>query len=219
MIHLDKTKLKDELLGDKNLIDLYKSSRIIPFSQKNKKIVCCLGVISLFSSIGITSIELFEHIESLSSSLLGTIATITGFLIAGYTIFCSVMSPKLSLLLFALGKVEHNMSELKKTHLNLIRVFIYCLFFLILLILISAFSGTNNLFYIIVSNFFKNHETIFYLTNYITFNIIVIYSLFLIIQLGVFIFNIYHAIMTALVAYPELDKIDLDTSTKKHNPP
>ncbi|NHB58906.1 hypothetical protein G9F32_12890 [Acinetobacter sp. 194] len=218
MINLDKQKLKEELLNEKNLIDVYKTSRVLPFSKQNKKIVLIFSVVSLILSTTITSEELFQSITSLSSSLIGTVVTLTGFLIAGYTIFCSVMSPKLSILLFNFGKIEHDLSELKRTHLKLIRVFIYCLFYTSILLIINAFSGTSNLIFKFTEFIFEDASLIFHFTNYLIFNFIIIFFIFLIVQLGAFIFNIYHAIMTAIVAYPELDKFKISNNSKKENP-
>ncbi|WP_166170340.1 hypothetical protein [Acinetobacter sp. SA01] len=216
---VNKKKLKDELLKEKHLFNVYFSARAIPFSKKNKILLIVFAFLSLFLSYGIPSNELYEKIFTLSSSLIGTVVTVTGFLIAGYTIFCSVVSPKLSILLFSFGKTEHGLSELKRAHLSLIRVFIYCLFYTSVLVTISAFSGTHNFIYFHIESSFSFSKNLFYIINYLTFNFILIFFFFLVIQLGSFIYNIYHTIMMTIVAYPDLYKFKIGEPSDKENPP
>lgn len=148
---MDAKQLKEmhtELLkSEKNIFQLYLSSRKIPFSKTNKRVLLVCIVISIFISIGMPLEDLFIKIGSLSSVLLGTVVTVTGFLIAGYAIFCSVTAPKLSILMYLNGSKKYGFSNLKYTHLIFIRVFIYYLFYTITIVLISAFSGYKGFFF------------------------------------------------------------------------
>lgn len=71
------------LKSEKNIFQLYLSSRKIPFSKANKQILIGCLVVSVFISLGMPLEDLFKKIEALSIVLLGTVATVTGFLIAG----------------------------------------------------------------------------------------------------------------------------------------
>lgn len=215
---VDKKDLANELLKEKHLLNVYLSARAIPFSRKNIIILLVFSFFSLLFSYGISSNELFEKINTLSSILISTIITITGFLIAGYTIFCSVVSPKLSILLFSLGKKRNGLSELKRAHLSLIRVFIYCLFYTLILVIISAFSGTHNFIFCYIENSFNFSKNLFHIVNYFIFNFILIFFFFLMIQLGSFIYNIYHTIMMTIVAYPDLYKFKIGEEFEKKDP-
>lgn len=215
---VDKKNLAKELLKEKHLLNVYLSARAIPFSRKNIIILLIFSIISLLFSYGISSNELFEKINTLSSLLIATIITVTGFLIAGYTIFCSVVSPKLSILLFSIGKTKNGLSELKRAHLSLIRVFIYCLFYTLTLVIISAFSGTHNFIFHYIENSWNFSTTIFHVINYFIFNFILIFFFFLMIQLGSFIYNIYHTIMMTIVAFPDLYKFKIGEDPEIKDP-
>ena len=81
--------------------------------------------------------------------------------------------------------------------------------------LVAAFSGYKGAVfkYIIDNN--ECNELIFKIINVFVFNWIVIGFLFLLLQLGSFIFNIYHSIMTAIASYPYLDNFDVTFKSKK----
>lgn len=203
------------LKSEKNIFQLYLSSRKIPFSKANKQILIGCLVVSVFISLGMPLEDLFKKIEALSIVLLGTVATVTGFLIAGYAIFCSVTAPKLSILMYLNGAKKYGFSNLKYTHLIFIRVFIYYLFYAISIVLVTAFSGYKGYFFDLIIDTFECNHLIFKAINVLVFNWVVVGFLFLLLQLGSFIFNIYHSIMTAITSYPYLDNFDVTFKSKK----
>lgn len=205
-----KEMRKELLESDTNIFHLYKVSRVIPFSPTNKLSIVLISVLSLIISLGINQEQVIEKINNFSPIILGCVATITGFLIAGYTVFCSVTEPKLSVLLHLAGKREYGISKLKITHLKFIRVFIYYIFYVVSLIFIIAFSGENKILYIIFDEKSNYINYFFKIVNLLVFNWIIIFFIFLLIQLGAFVFNIYHSIMTAICAYPYTSKINFD---------
>lgn len=216
---MDAKQLKEmhiELLkSEKNIFQLYLSSRKIPFSKTNKGILIVSLIISLMISVGMPLEDLFKKIESLSFLLIGTVATVTGFLIAGYAIFCSVTAPKLSILMYSKGAKKYGFSNLKYTHLIFIRVFIYYLFYTITIVLIAAFSGYKGYFFKFIIDNFECNQLIFKSINVFVFNWIVVFFIFLLLQLGSFIFNIYHSIMTSIASFPYLDNFDIRFNPKK----
>lgn len=215
---MDANKIKQmsqELLkSDTNIFQLYKLSRVIPFSKENKISTSIFFALSFIVSLGIEPEKVVEKIQNFSPVILGCVATITGFLIAGYTVFCSVTEPKLSVLLHLSGEREYDISKLKVTHLKFIRVFIYYIIFSISLVFIIAFSGENKILYIFFEESLFNFDLFFNIINLIVFNWIIVFFLFLLIQLGAFVFNIYHSVMTSVCAYPYTSKIDFN---KKNN--
>ena len=121
----------------------------------------------------------------------------------------------MSVLLHLSGTREYGISKLKITHLKFIRVFIYYIIYAISLVFIIAFSGENKILYILFDESMFNFELFFKIINLIIFNWIVVFFLFLLIQLGAFVFNIYHSVMTSVCAFPYTSKIDLNK--KKNN--
>ena len=67
---MDANKIKqmnEELLkSDTNIFQLYKVSRVIPFSKENKISIALLFSLSFITSLGVSSNQIVEKIGSLS---------------------------------------------------------------------------------------------------------------------------------------------------------
>ncbi|MCU4481807.1 hypothetical protein [Acinetobacter ursingii] len=81
-----------EILQEKNLREIYKKSKTIPISNFNTYFPITLGAILFFIlQISDVSIEVsYDKINELSSFLFSSIFSTLGFLVAGYTIFCTI---------------------------------------------------------------------------------------------------------------------------------
>ena len=187
----------NELLDEKNLFDVYLTSRKIPFSNTNIFLLTIFSIISLSLSLGITSSELAEMIPTISASLISVILTVLGFLIAGYAIFCSVMNHTLSIEIYNSNTKPFGFSQLKYSHLLFMRVFFYYLLYTIFLTFIIFFSKSKILEPLITSKI-ENINCFYHLINYLVFNILFIGISFLLLQLASFTFNIYHSVMTSI---------------------
>lgn len=187
----------EELLAENNLYEIYQVSKRIPFSKTNKFLLSIFSIASLVISLGIDKDSIDESIPLIATTLIGGILTALGFLIAGYTIFCSVFHHKLSMELYNSQTKPYGFSQLKYSHLLFMRVFFYYLAYVFFLIIIIFFSKPNYLVGYLAS---KSHvfDCLFLIINYITYNILFIFFTFLILQLASFIFNIYHSIMTSI---------------------
>lgn len=186
----------NELLKEKNLLQIYKEARKIPFSRFNKIILVSFTIIFVVNGLFIDNKDLFEKINSVTSLLIGVVVSTMGFLIAGYTIFCTVMTPELSLKMDSC-KGKYLPSLLKEAHFLFIRVFLYYLIYTFLLICVLALGGSSGIGIELIQGTANFHYTI-YLTNLITYIVLFSGAVFLILQLASFIFNIYHTIMTTL---------------------
>lgn len=187
----------NELLEESNLIEVYLTSRKIPFSKTNFTLLSIFSIFSLLFSIGITPKDLAEIIPIISTTLIGVILIVLGFLIAGYAIFCSVINHSLSIELYNSETKPYGFSQLKYSHLLFMRVFFYYLSYTFFLILIFFFSKTHLLTNFIIKKL-ENIDLLFYLTNYLIFNTLFIGIIFLLLQLASFTFNIYHSVMTSI---------------------
>lgn len=187
----------EELLNEKNLFEVYRVSRKIPFSKTNKFLLIIFCIISLIFTLGIDDKELVKDIPELSSTLLAAVLTVLGFLIAGYTIFCSVLNHSLSMELYNSEEKPYGFSQLKYSHLLFMRVFFYYLIYAFFLFSVVFFSKSTSLSSII-SVISTHDKCIFFITNYILYNSLFIGMSFLMLQLASFIFNIYHTVMTSI---------------------
>lgn len=193
--HLEK--MCQELTAENNLYEVYLASRRIPFSTINRNLLIIFSAISLLLTLTIDSEILAENILLISNNLISVVLTVLGFLIAGYTIFCSVMNHNLSMDLYHSETRPYGFSQLKHSHLLFMRVFFYYLIYTFILILIQFFSKSQLLINLMGNNLEKI-ECVFYLINYLVFNVLFIGIVFLLLQLASFTFNIYHSVMTSI---------------------
>lgn len=134
-----------ELLQEKNLREIYTKSKTIPLSNFNTYFPVVVGAIFLFIlHIGNVSIETsYSKINELSSFLFSPIFATLGFLVAGYTIFCTISPLDLQKKMIKYTDEKTKLIFFKKVHFTFIRVFIYFIVFSFLLFLIFFFKDLN----------------------------------------------------------------------------
>lgn len=193
----ENVKMCMELLAENNLYEVYLTSRTIPFSKLNRNLLIIFSIFSAILSLSIEGDKLADIITSNSSDLISVVLTVLGFLIAGYAIFCSVINHSLSIELYKSETKPYGFSQLKYSHLLFMRVFFYYLIYTFILILIQFFSKSQLLTNLMHENI-ERIECIFYIVNYLVFNLLFIGIIFLLLQLASFTFNIYHSVMTSI---------------------
>ncbi|EPF6144398.1 hypothetical protein LJQ30_001646 [Acinetobacter baumannii] len=187
------------LLKEKNLRMIYKESRAIPLSNFNLFFPFIIGIIIfIFLIYGDISIEeSYNKIESLVSFLFSSLFSTLGFLIAGYTIFCTITPLDLQKKMIEYTDQKTNLPFFKRVHFTFIRVFIYFLIFSFALFIIFLFKGINiNSINMIIES--KTLDLIFKYTNYLIITFLTIGTTFLFCELSSFIFNIYNSIATTI---------------------
>ncbi|MEO4092099.1 hypothetical protein ABH307_09760 [Acinetobacter pittii] len=187
------------LLKEKNLRMIYKESRAIPLSNFNLFFPFIIGIIIfIFLIYGDISIEeSYDKIESLVSFLFSSLFSTLGFLIAGYTIFCTITPLDLQKKMIEYTDQKTNLPFFKRVHFTFIRVFIYFLLFSFALFIIFLFKGINiNSINMIIES--KTLDLTFKYTNYLIITFLTIGTTFLFCELSSFIFNIYNSIATTI---------------------
>ncbi|MBN6531912.1 hypothetical protein JZM40_09745 [Acinetobacter pittii] len=187
------------LLKEKNLRMIYKESRAIPLSNFNLFFPFIIGIIIfIFLIYGDISIEeSYDKIESLVSFLFSSLFSTLGFLIAGYTIFCTITPLDLQKKMIEYTDQKTNLPFFKRVHFTFIRVFIYFLLFSFALFIIFLFKGINiNSINMIIES--KKLDLTFKYTNYLIITFLTIGTTFLFCELSSFIFNIYNSIATTI---------------------
>lgn len=198
------------LLKEKNLRDIYIKSRAIPISRFNIFFSLTIGLI-FFITIFISNLSIsdgFNKINDLSSFLFSSLLSILGFLIAGYTIFCTITPLDLQKKMINSIDSKTRLPFFKKVHFIFIRVFIYFLIFSFFLFIIFTLKdiplGLSR-----TGLSIKTTNIIYKYTNYSILTIIVTSTTFLFCELSSFIFNIYNSIATTLhwlITNPPQDK-------------
>lgn len=188
-----------ELTKEKKLLDIYLASKRIPFSRFNA-VTTFIVFIALIINSFLTTQPIGETvlvIRELSSTGLGVSLSTLGFLLAGFTIFATVSQPNLSLRMAEIVNKDSGLSYLKHNYFIFYRVFIYYLAFSIFCLLATMFGHKGGLIPILVS-YSPYPDNVKFALVKITYVLLFTGYYFLIMQLKSFIFNIYHAVMTAL---------------------
>ncbi|MBN6529189.1 hypothetical protein JZM32_14385 [Acinetobacter pittii] len=187
------------LLKEKNLREIYKKSRAIPISNFNLYFPFIIGIIFMILLIfsNISALESYAKIDSLISFLFSSLFSTLGFLIAGYTIFCTITPLDLQKKMIEYTDKTTGLIFFKRVHFTFIRVFIYFLLFSFLLFIIYLLKGINiNLSDYIVKP--KNFNLLCKYINYLVLSFLATGTTFLFCELSSFIFNIYNSIASTL---------------------
>lgn len=187
------------LLEEKNIRDIYKKSKVIPLSNFNKFFPITIGIIFFVILIlNNTSIETsYAKINELVSFLFSAIFATLGFLVTGYTIFCTITPLGLQKKMIAYTDKKTGLIFFKKVHFTFIRVFIYFISFSFLLFIIYLFKDLNLVYetkYITIESL----SNIYRYINYVILAFLVSGTTFLFCEISSFIFNIYNSIATTL---------------------
>ena len=143
------------LLEEKNIREIYKKSKVIPLSNFNKFFPLAMGLIFfLILLANNTSIETsYTKINELVSFLFSAIFATLGFLVTGYTIFCTITPLDLQKKMIAHTDKKTGLLFFKKVHFIFVRVFIYFILFSFSLFIIYLFKDLNVNIAIILASF------------------------------------------------------------------
>jgi hypothetical protein len=194
-----------DFFKERNLWQIYRESRAIPTSNINKYLTLFMLFISILNGVSLTNEELYKVIEITSSSLFGVLLTTLGFLITGYTIFCTVLPIELQKQMMVVVDEETNLSYIKKFHFLFLRVFFYFIIFSGILFIISFFQGNSGLIFKLTDN-----DCVFFIFNLVGYCFILSFTVFLLLELMSFIFNIFESVRTALNWAKVSGKKDVD---------
>lgn len=187
------------LLEEKNIREIYKKSKVIPLSNFNKFFPITIGLIFfVILLLNNTSIETsYTKINELVSFLFSAIFATLGFLVTGYTIFCTITPLDLQKKMIAYTDKKTELIFFKKVHFTFIRVFIYFIAFSFSLFIIYLFKDLN-LGYKTKYITIENLSNIYRYINYVILAFLVSGTTFLFCEISSFIFNIYNSIATTL---------------------
>lgn len=182
-----------DFFKEKNLWHIYKSSQVISTSKYNTWIPRIIALIALINGFFLTSQQLYVVVTTTSGTLFGVLITTLGFLVAGYTIFCTVIPIELQKKMSKLIDDDTGLSYFNLFHFLFLRVFFYFVVFSSFLFLVNFFQGSSG----IIFYFVENH-CIYFLINLIAYTFIVGMTMFLLMELMSFIFNIFESVRTTL---------------------
>src|SRR5690606_11117147 len=182
-----------EFFKEKNLWQIFKSSQVIPISKSNKWISIIVALIAFINGCFLTSQNLYEVVVLTSGALFGILITTLGFLVAGYTIFCTVIPLDLQKNMSSVIDEDVGLSYFNSFHFLFLRVFFYFVIFSGFLFLINFFQGSTGLIF-----FFIENTCFYFLINLTGYTLIAWITIFILMELMSFIFNIFQSVRTTL---------------------
>jgi hypothetical protein len=192
----------DKLLKEKNLLDIYQSSRG-RLSINRFNIILTWFVFSLLVVYVSTTPEnptlLAEKVRKLVELGFSFSSGILGFLIAGFTIFATVSDKELFVKMAQMVHRPSGLSYLKFNFFTLMYVFILYVGFSVFCLVVILFGSTSGLFSIMLKGltgeFYEMSKKISVSIGLVAVGTYLFYILML---LQSFIFNIYHIVMTGI---------------------
>lgn len=188
-----------DLTKEKSLWDIYSASRRIHSGKFNKMATSIV--------FGLLFLQCWISEQSVSSTIdvvrkvadIGLVAALStlGLLLAGFTIFATISQPSLLLRMSEETHPDSGLSWLKHNFFIFVRVLIYYMFFSVFYLFIIMFGHKDGLIGTLISYSPHPTELKFFIakSSYVAF---FTGFFFLLLQLKSFIFNVYHAVMTAL---------------------
>lgn len=192
-------KSRSELTEEKSLWDIYLSARRIKSSKFNTLSTALVFLLLVVSS-WLTSQPIDQTVELIRKSAetgLSIGLSTLGLLLAGFTVFATISQPSLSIKMSEVARQDSGLSYLKHNYFIFLRVFIYYLIFSLICLFIMMFGHEEGLISLLLSLSPYESEMKFTIVK-ICYVILFTTYYFIIIQLKSFVFNIYHAVMTAL---------------------
>ena len=171
----------------------FKSSQVIPVSSCNKWVSRTVALIAFINGYFLTSQQLYEVLTTTSGSLFGILITTLGFLVAGYTIFCTVIPIDLQKQMSSSFDKDTGLSYFNLFHFLFLRVFFYFVVFSGFLFLVNFFQGSTGLIFLLIEN-----HCFFFMINLIGYTFIAGMTIFILMELMSFIFNIFESVRTTL---------------------
>lgn len=190
---------RNQLLDEKKLWNIYTKSRAIPRSEFNFWTTIAVFVMVILDLLfgNRDTREIYVVLKMFEvNGLLISLSTLA-FLVAGYTIFATVTQPSLSLAMNEHTNSISGLSSLKHNHFLFLRVFIYYLTYAVFCILLMLFGYDNGLMHRLVSLLPSSSILADVLVRF-AYCVLYVGLYFLVMQLKSFIYNLYHAVMTAL---------------------
>lgn len=188
-----------QLTKEKSLWEIYRASRRIPTNKFNAittLIIFLLIVVEIWFSSR-SSFETVELVRRYAEIGLTVSIGALGFLIAGFTIFATVSQPTLFIEMARIRHPDSDLPYLKHNFFLFLRVFVYYLSFSAFCLAVITFGQSNGLAAVLAKQASNTAAVTLALVNS-SYLLILTGFWFLIVQLKSFVFNIHHAVMTAL---------------------
>ncbi len=191
----------EELLREKNLIDVYRAARVLPVSAINQ--IISAGVfVALLLYVALTGEGypvLADKVRSIADYGFGFSTSMLSFLIAGFTIYLSVTKSELLVFLATTRNENSGLPELKHVAFMFMRTMANFMIFCILCVAIKLFGSSSGLISLAVELFATDPAFVKLWLARIALVVVGTGLVHMLMLLQSFVFNIYHTAMLAVV--------------------
>ncbi|AVI65118.1 hypothetical protein CKQ84_04045 [Shewanella sp. WE21] len=199
---LEHTNFIEEITSLNSFVKLYRKTREIKTSKLLIKaffiVLVLITTVNFDSNTEANAVA--SKIVEYSENLINWGISILGFILAGYSIYATLTDKKLNIALAMIRHPSYEMSYLMYIHLVFIKVIIE-----ITIICVIIFFTKITLDSTSIQIFIKNYDSTTYLVYLLIFMLSIIQSLLNLILMSclVFIYNVYHSIMTSIRWFAE----------------
>ena len=188
------------LMEEQSLAQIAWRSRRLPWNGFNLIITGSVGVLSSLyvATSSRPSAAFAEWSRSLSLIGIAFAAQVLGFLIAGFTIFATLTKPELFRRMAVITHKESQLSYLKYNFFTFVQVFIHYLSFTAVCLMVGIVGASNGPLSEVVHRLCEDPDTTKALLAKIAYVVLCTWSVYILVALKSFIFNIYHVVMTAI---------------------
>jgi hypothetical protein len=196
----DPNAVIEDLLSERSLWTIYRTSRAIPFSKINNAVGGVFGLLAGIQTSIMKSEDALKQLSSLSTLVFNSTISLLGFLLAGFTFFATVADKRLFCQM-AIEQHESGLSFLKYNLFLFMRVFVEFLVVCIFSLLLIVFLGDGAGIRVSVADLekvgsVKSEPLIALIIVFV--GLLVGAFAYLLMQLKSFIFNIHHVVMTSI---------------------
>ena len=187
-----------ELTKESSLWDVYILTRVISINTFDFWFTIFISLLLFVNSVYLSSsMELIQSIRQWVPFVFGFTTTTLGFLITGFTIFATINKPDLFLALMNIKHPTYDMSFLKYIYGVFMRVFIQFIFWSIVYLIIIMFGQDKGLITKVAKAIMLPHEVKVFVVQ-ISYIAVGASSIFLVLSIKTFLFNIYTMLMQSL---------------------
>jgi hypothetical protein len=186
-----------DFLKEKSLWDIFLASRKIKKTKFNLAFTTATFILtSLYCYFEKDTQNIHNTLTKLVDVGLNCSVGLLGFLIAGFTVFATLVKPELLLVMAQRIEKTSGLSFLKYSFFTFTRTFIYFLILIFTQLAVILFSQENSFGGNLIPS--EAYDIIFKSTNRIGLVIYVSLWVFSFLQLKSFVFNVHHIVMTMI---------------------
>ncbi|MBK6553424.1 MAG: hypothetical protein IPH41_02345 [Sulfuritalea sp.] len=191
----------EELLREKDLVDVYRAARSISVSRRNQVVSSSVFLLALiFAALSPEKTHILaDKVRAVADYGFGFATNILSFLIAGFTIYLSVTKTDLLLFLASERNDSSGLPEIKHIAFHFMRTMANFILYCLLCVGIKIFASSGGPLSMLIGTLADSSECVARVATVFGFALVSAATVHLLMLLHSFVFNIYHTAMITIV--------------------